>query len=158
MAYRNDGKEHSRPTGSRICRSMRNSQQSALGRQANGQFAAGNDAARGRGWRGLVSTRSDPATDDVVVRELAELALRTYTATCRSMPSQSPGVLQMAAAARRSTLAAWYAGEAAKAGLATKDGLALAEASRSHDLAASRHRTAAFTPSSPRPPTDTPHP
>ena len=121
----------------------------SAGRATGGRFATGNRAAAGRGWRGIIRDSLGPATEDGLVVELAEVAMATYKADSRSLPSQSPGVLQeCAAAARHATLASYYAQEAAKAGLASETGLALAEASRKHDTAARQHRTAAFTRSS----------
>lgn len=111
---------------------------------AAGRFARGNRAALGQGIKALIrkglGDPADPATG-ALVRE----ATRLYLALLRSLPSDGPGVRQLAAAqARHAMLATHYANEAAKAGLATKLGLELAEASRAHDTTAQRLSVTAY--------------
>jgi hypothetical protein len=114
------------------------------GRAKDGRFAAGNRVGIGAGYKALIrrglGDASDPAT-----KQLVKEATRLYLALLRSLPSDGPGVRQLVAAqSRHAMLATHYANEAAKVGLATSEGLKLAEASRSHDGTAQRLATTAY--------------
>jgi hypothetical protein len=76
---------------------------------------------------------------------LARDALTMYRALLRVAPSDGPAVRQLIAAqCRHAVMATAFANEAAKLGLATPEGIKLAEQSRSHDLAAQRLSVTAF--------------
>jgi hypothetical protein len=104
------------------------------GRGESGRFAPGNRHASGQGIKALIRRGvGDPNTP------MGKEALRLYAGLLRALPSDGPGVRQLVAAqARHASLAAYYSAEAAKVGLATDEGLKLAEAARSHDTTAQR--------------------
>ena len=116
----------------------------SVGRGAHGHFAAGNPLAIGQGIKALIRKGlGDPK--DPQTGALVKEATRLYLALLRSLPSDGPGVRQLAAAqARHAMLATHYANAAAQAGLATKEGLTLAEASRAHDTTAQRLSVTAY--------------
>ncbi|HOU89569.1 MAG TPA: hypothetical protein PLU22_00925 [Polyangiaceae bacterium] len=116
----------------------------AEGRDEGGRFAPGNRHSVEQGIKALIrrglGDPSDPTTG-----ELTREALKLYNALRRGLPSDGPGVRQLVAAqARHATLAGFYANEAARVGLATPEGLKLAEASRAHDTTAQRLATTAY--------------
>ena len=114
------------------------------GRGEAGRFAAGNRASVGQGIKALIRKGlGDP--DDEATGSLVREATRLYLALLRSLPADGPGVRQLVASqARHAMLATHYANEAARVGLGTKDGLAMAEASRAHDTTAQRLSVTAY--------------
>ena len=110
------------------------------GRGESGRFAVGNRHASGQGLKALIRRGvGDPHT------QIGREALRLYAGLLRALPSDGPGVRQLVASqARHATLAAFYSAEAAKVGLATDEGLKLAEAARSHDTTAQRLGVTAY--------------
>ncbi len=114
------------------------------GRDKRGQFAPGNRHSIGQGVKALIKRGLGDAANPAT-RELVREATRLYSAILRSLPSDGPGVRQLVAAqARHAMLATHYANEAATVGLATPEGLKLAEASRSHDGTAQRLAVTAY--------------
>ena len=72
-------------------------------------------------------------------------ALTLYRALMRDLPSDSASVRQLTASrSRHVVMATALANEATLKGLGTPEGMKLAEASRSHDLAAQRLAITAF--------------
>jgi hypothetical protein len=114
------------------------------GRDSQGRFTNGNPVANGQGIKALIrkglGDPNDPAT-----AELVRNATRLYLAILRDLPSDGAAVRQLIASqARHAVLATHYANAAAKAGLASDEGLALAEAARSHDTTAQRLSVTAY--------------
>jgi hypothetical protein len=114
------------------------------GRGAHGQFAPGHRLSEGQGVKALIrkglGNPEDPETG-----ERTREALRLYYALVGKLPSDGPAVRALCAAqARHTVLASAFATEASRAGLTTKEGLALAEASRAHDTTAQRMSVAAY--------------
>jgi hypothetical protein len=116
----------------------------ADGRTAGGRFGKGNRASIGQGFKALVRKGlGDP--DDPAVGELVRQATRMYMAILRSLPSDGPGVRPLVASqARHAVMATFFANEAARFGLATPEGLKLAEAARAHDTTAQRLSVTAY--------------
>ncbi|MGA2450835.1 MAG: hypothetical protein ABTD50_19395 [Polyangiaceae bacterium] len=114
------------------------------GRGAHGEFGPGNGAAIGRGVKQLCREGLEGLTsgvDDGLARD----ALTMYRALVRSLPSDGPGVRQLVASqARHAVMATTYANAAAGVGLASPEGVKLAEKSRAHDLVAQRLAVTAF--------------
>lgn len=112
----------------------------SAGRDARGQFSKGNGAAIGRGAKQIVREALSR-----VPPELVRDALTLYRACLRELPSDGPSVRQLTAArCRHAVLATCFTNEAVSAGLTTPLGMKLAEAARSHDLAAQRLAVTAF--------------
>jgi hypothetical protein len=114
------------------------------GRSSGGRFAAGNRAAVGQGIKALIRKGlGDPS--NAATAEMVREATRLYLAILRSLPSDGPGVrVLVAGQARHTVLATHYANEAARIGLATPQGLKLAEAARAHDTTAQRLAVTAY--------------
>lgn len=109
------------------------------GRGPDGRFMPGNRAGVAQGEKAIIRKSLGE------LGHLAKDTLRLFRAILRALPSDGPGVRQLVAAqARHATMATHYANEAAKAGLATPEGLRLAEASRSHDGTAQRLAVSAY--------------
>lgn len=96
----------------------------SAGRDARGQFVAGNGAANGRAAKALVRESLGDGADPVLVREATTL----YRALIRDLPSDGPSVRQLTASrCRHAVLATRFANEAVKVGLTTPGGIKLAE-------------------------------
>ena len=116
----------------------------SVGRDGSGRFASGNRASIGQGIKALIK-KGLGNPDDPATAEMARAAFRLYLAELRDLPSEGPAVRQLVAArARHTVLAGFYANEAARVGLATPEGLKLAEAARSHDTTAQRLSVTAY--------------
>lgn len=110
------------------------------GRTSHGHFGPNNRAAIGRVVAQLCREGLEGLDAD-----LAKDALALYRATLRNLPSRGPSVRQLVAAqCRHAVIATAYANAAARVGLATAEGIKLAEQARSHDLAAQRLAVTAF--------------
>jgi hypothetical protein len=110
------------------------------GRDEHGHFAAGNRVATDRALKQLCREGLEGLD-----AELARDAMTMYRALLRTSPSDGPAVRQITAAqCRHAVMATSFANAAAKAGLATPDGIKLAEQARSHDLAAQRLAVTAY--------------
>jgi hypothetical protein len=116
----------------------------SAGRGEAGRFGAGNRHGIGQGIKALIRRGlGDP--ENPATAALVKEATRLYLHLLRSLPSDGPGVRQLVASqARHAMLATFYANEAARVGLATDDGLKLAEASRAHDTTAQRLGVTAY--------------
>ena len=114
------------------------------GRGEAGRFAPGNRTAVGQGHKSLIRRGlGDPA--DPLTGPIVRDATKLYLSLLRTLPSDGPGVRQLVASqARHAMLATHYANEAARAGLATDQGLRLAEAARAHDTTAQRLSVTAY--------------
>ena len=113
----------------------------SAGRDARGQFAAGNRSAIGQAAKAIIRQSLGTDVDDPMVREATAL----YRAVLRGLPSDGASVRQLTASrCRHAVLATVYANEASKAGLATPEGMKLAEHARAHDLTAQRLAVTAF--------------
>jgi hypothetical protein len=113
----------------------------SVGRDALGRAVAGNTLATGRGWKATIRKALGADASDEAVRSVLTL----YLAILRGLPADGATVRQLAAAqARHAWLATEYTNAARTAGLTTPEGLKLAEASRSHDLASQRIAVTAF--------------
>lgn len=111
------------------------------GRDARGQFTSGNGAATERGAKQLIRESLGKDADADMVREANVL----YRALLRDLPSDGASVRQLTASrARHVVMGTALANEATTAGLGTPAGMKLAEASRSHDLAAQRLAVTAY--------------
>jgi len=114
----------------------------SVGRGSDGRFASGNRLGSGQAAIAVIrkSLGADGA-DESMVRE----AVVMYRQLLREMPSTGASVRQLVAArVRHASLATRYAGLAADAGLGTPLGIKMAEASRSHDMTASRLGVTAY--------------
>jgi hypothetical protein len=113
--------------------------EASSGRASGGRFAPGNRIGIGRDWKASIRKMLGTAVGDTDACAVVCQARLLYVAMLRSLPSDGPAVRQLLAAqARHASLATFYANEAARVGLATPDGLRLAEAARSHDTTAQR--------------------
>ncbi len=114
------------------------------GRATAGRFGPRNRFGEGQGTKALIRKGlGDP--EDPVTGERTREALRLYYALVGKLPSDGPAVRALCAAqARHTVLASAFATEASRAGLTSKEGLALAEASRAHDTTAQRMSVAAY--------------
>jgi len=114
------------------------------GRKPDGKFDSGNRLSEGQGFKALVR-RSLGDPEDPAVADLTKTTRALYLHTLKSLPSDGPGVRPLVAAqARHMVLATYYSNAAVKAGLETKQGLVMAEASRSHDVTAQRLSVTAY--------------
>jgi hypothetical protein len=112
----------------------------SVDRDEHGHFGPGNGAAIGRGLKQVCREGLEGLDAD-----LARDAMMLYRGVLRSLPAAGPSVRQLVAAqCRHAVIATAFANAAAKAGLASPDGIKLAEHSRSHDLAAQRLAVTAF--------------
>jgi hypothetical protein len=109
---------------------------------ADGRFVTANGAANGRAAKTLFrETLGSEGADPEMVRD----AHTMYRAILRESPSDGPSVRQIIAArCRHAVMATRFANEAGKVGLATPEGIKLAEQSRAHDLASQRLAVTAF--------------
>jgi hypothetical protein len=115
------------------------------GRGPGGRFSAGNRHGLGQGWKATVRKALGTFAETPEAEEVVRQATALYVATLRSLPSDGPAVRQLVAAqARHVALATFYANHGANVGLATKEGMAFAEASRQHDTTAQRLSVTAF--------------
>lgn len=114
------------------------------GRAAGGRFAPRNRHSEGQGTKALIRKGLGDPEDPVTGARTRE-ALRLYYALVGKLPSDGPAIRALCAAqARHTVLASAFATEASRVGLTTKEGLALAEASRAHDTTAQRMSVAAY--------------
>jgi len=113
----------------------------SVGRAPHGYFAHGNRIAEGRGWKAQIRRSLGAEVGDEGVDRLVRDAMALFAAELRALPADGPAVRsELAAMARRSVVAAFLQDEAVRKGLATPEGLELADAAMRHDAAASRHR------------------
>jgi hypothetical protein len=116
------------------------------GRDASGRFLSGNPHGIGQGFKATIR-RSLGSVDNASpeAAEVVRSATKLYLALLRSLPSDGPAVRQLVAAqARHAAIATFYSNEGARVGLATKEGLAFAEAARAHDTTAQRLSVTAY--------------
>ena len=121
------------------------SSQNAAGRDEQGRFIKGNKIARDQAAISTVAKSLGLPSHDPDVTEVAKQARQLYRSTLRELPSTGASVRQLVAAqCRHGALATYYANMAAKEGLGTERGMAMAEASRRHDQAAQRLSVTAY--------------
>jgi hypothetical protein len=103
---------------------------------SDGRFVVANGAANGRAMKTLARASLGADGDD---DELVRAARTMYRALLREMPEPGASVRQLVASrCRHAVMATKFANSAARVGLATVEGIRLAEQSRAHDLAAQR--------------------
>lgn len=116
------------------------------GRTNNGRFTAGNRIGLGQGYKATIrKSLGSLQTSTPEAEEVVRNATSLYLANLRSLPSDGPTVRQLAAAqARHAAVATFYSNAAAQAGLATPEGMKLADAALRHDVAAQRLSVCAY--------------
>jgi hypothetical protein len=115
------------------------------GRANGGRFASGNRAAIGQGWKATIRKALGAMAGSPQVEEIVRQATSLYVATLRALPADDADIRQLVAArCRNAALGTFYANEAARVGLATPEGLKLAEAARAHDKTAQGLSTTAY--------------
>ncbi len=114
----------------------------SVGRGVDGRFASGNRL--GSGQAAIAVIRRSLAADGADA-EMVREAVVMYRQLLRELPSTGASVRQLVAArVRHAALATRYAGLASEAGLGTPLGIKMAEASRAHDMTASRLGVTAY--------------
>jgi hypothetical protein len=114
------------------------------GRDEQGRAAPGNRLAIGAGFKAQIR-RSLGDPDDPAIGHLVREAVKMYNALLRDLPYDGPQVRPLVAAqTRHAVLGTHYANGAARVGLETAEGMALADKAAHHDGLAARLSTTAF--------------